>query len=57
MLKYPLKNQQEQTADETIKTIIERGHRPNDKIVFDKDPKNLIQKIVELVKKEEAQKP
>jgi uncharacterized protein (TIGR00725 family) len=35
--------------DETIKTIIERGNRPNPKIVFDTDPKKLVQKVMALV--------
>lgn len=35
--------------DETIKTIIERGHRPHSKIVFDTDPKKLVAQIVEMV--------
>ena len=36
--------------DETLKLIIEKGHRPNSKIVFDKDPQALIAKVIELVK-------
>jgi hypothetical protein len=38
--------------DETLKGIIEHGHRPNPKIIFDKDPKNLVARIIELVKKD-----
>lgn len=38
--------------DETLKTIIERGHRPSEKIIFDSDPKRLVEKIVEMIKKE-----
>jgi len=41
-------------TDETIKTIIERGHRPNDKIIFDSNPKKLVSKIIELVKKDKV---
>lgn len=37
--------------DETLKGIIEHGHRPNPKIVFDKDPKNLVSRIIEMVNK------
>ncbi len=37
------------TMDETIKEIIERGYRPNEKIVFDADPKRLIEKVLKLV--------
>jgi len=36
-------------TDETLKTILERGHRSNDKIIFDDDPKRLVQKIIEMV--------
>ncbi len=39
-------------TDKTIKEMLERGHRPNDKIVFDKDPKKLISRIMDLVKKD-----
>lgn len=35
--------------DETLKGIIEHGHRSNPKIIFDKDPKNLIARIIEMV--------
>ena len=38
--------------DETLKNIIEHGHRPNPKIIFDKDPKNLIARLIELVEKD-----
>ncbi|MFA6254013.1 MAG: hypothetical protein WC640_01980 [Candidatus Paceibacterota bacterium] len=38
--------------DETLKGIIEHGHRSNPKIIFDKDPKNLISRIIELVQKD-----
>lgn len=38
--------------DETLKGIIEHGHRPNPKIIFDKDPKNLIARIIKLVEKD-----
>jgi uncharacterized protein (TIGR00725 family) len=42
----------EWTMDETIREILARGNRPNDKIIFDEDPKRLIEKIIELVKKD-----
>ncbi len=38
--------------DETIKLIMERSHRHNDKVVFDSDPKRLVEKVIELVKKD-----
>ena len=37
-----------------IREIIEKGHRPNDKVIFDADPKKLVTRIIELVKKEKA---
>lgn len=43
-------------TDETIKTIIERGHRSNDNIIFDKDPKNLVKRVIELVEKNKNKK-
>ena len=46
-----------QTAatDEIIQTIMEKGHRKSEKIVFEKDPKILIQKVLELVKKDKKE--
>ncbi|MCE9585508.1 hypothetical protein K8Q94_02725 [Candidatus Nomurabacteria bacterium] len=37
---------------EELKVIIEKGHRTNDKIVFDSDPKVLVAKVIELVMKD-----
>lgn len=37
-------------TDEVIKEILEKGHRANDRIIFDSDPKALVERIVELVK-------
>lgn len=39
-------------TDETFRTILERAHRPNDKIVFDNDPKRLVAKVIKLVEAE-----
>lgn len=41
------------TADE-IKLILANGHRPNDKIIFDGDPKAAVSKVVDLIKKDQA---
>lgn len=41
--------------DETIKDILAKGHRPNDKIVFDSDPKKLVEKVIALVLKDKVQ--
>lgn len=46
----------EWSTDETIKTIIERANRPNDNIVFDKDIKSLVKKIIEMVEKSKNKK-
>lgn len=35
-----------------IRDIVEHGNRPNAKIIFDKDPKSLVAKIIEMVKKD-----
>ncbi len=42
------------SADETIKIIIERGNRPSNNIVFDRDPKRLVEKVIELVTRGKA---
>jgi uncharacterized protein (TIGR00725 family) len=39
-------------TDEVLKDIIENGHRPNDRIVFDTDPKALVERVIELVNKD-----
>ena len=39
-------------TDEVIKNILANGHRPNDRIVFDTDPKALVERVVELVNKD-----
>lgn len=41
-------------TDETIKTIIERSHRQdhNSKIVFESNPKTLVEKLIEIIKKD-----
>lgn len=42
----------EWTMDKTIHEILERANRPNDKIVFSADPKELVRKVFELVRKD-----
>jgi uncharacterized protein (TIGR00725 family) len=39
-------------TDEVLKMIINNGHRANDRIVFDTDPKALVERVVELVNKD-----
>ncbi len=41
-------------TDEVFKNILEHGHRSNDQIVFDSDPKALVERVIELVKKAKA---
>lgn len=43
--------QGEWETDEVFQMIIDKGHRPNEMIIFDKDPKNLVKRIVEMAKK------
>ena len=43
------------TTDELIKKILDESHRGNGKVVYDKDPKKLVEKIIELVNKEKVQ--
>jgi len=39
-------------TDEVVRNIIEKGKRQNDKIVFDSDPKTLVEKVIALVEKD-----
>jgi len=39
-------------TDEVIKNIMDKSNRINNKIVFDSNPKRLVEKIIELVKKD-----
>ena len=41
------------TAD-LIQEIVEKSHRPNEKIVYDPDPKKLVEKVIELIRKEKV---
>lgn len=41
-------------TDDIIKKIIEEGHKGNGKVVFDSDPKRLVEKVIELAKKEKV---
>ncbi|MEK7178825.1 MAG: hypothetical protein AAB727_01050, partial [Patescibacteria group bacterium] len=38
-----------------IRDIMEKGNRPNEKVLFDSDPKALVERIIELVKKEKQE--
>ena len=39
-------------TDKIIKEILDNAHRPNDRIVFDEDPKTLVEKVIELVNRD-----
>ena len=41
-------------TDEEIKAILEKGHRENDKIIFDSDPKRLVDRVMDLVRQDRA---
>jgi len=38
-----------------IKDIMEKGHRKNPKVIFDSEPKALVERIIELVKKDKKE--
>ncbi len=40
---------------DVIKVILEKSHRPNNKIVFDSDPKRLVEKVIALVMKDKVE--
>ena len=42
-------------TDELIKRILNESHRGNGKVIFEKDPKKLVEKIIELVNKDKVQ--
>ena len=41
-------------TDEVIRIIIEKGHKQNDKIVFDKDPEALVEKVIALAARDKT---
>jgi len=41
-------------TDEVIKNILEKGHRGTENVVFDSNPKRLIEKVSELIKKQKG---
>ena len=41
------------TAD-MIEEIVEKSHRPNEKIIYESDPKKLVEKVIELIRKEKV---
>lgn len=43
-------------TDDIIKKIIDEAHRGGGKVVYDADPKRLVEKVIELIKKEKVEK-
>lgn len=41
-------------TDEVIKDILKNGHRANDRIAFDTDPKKLVEKVIALVNQDKT---
>ncbi len=39
-------------TDKIIRTIIDEAHRPNEKIIFDSDPKAMVERLIEMVQKQ-----
>jgi len=44
-------------TDTILKKIIDEAHRPNEKIIFDSDPKALVERLIEMVMKERQGTP
>jgi uncharacterized protein (TIGR00725 family) len=42
-------------TDEVIRNILDKGHRGSNNVVFDSDPKELVAKIIELIKKQKLE--
>lgn len=42
-------------TDDLLKQVIESAHRPNAKIIFDSDPKAMVERLIEIVNKEKEQ--
>lgn len=43
------------TMDEQIKDMIEKSNRPGDRVVFDTDPKRLVERIIKMVEADRAE--
>jgi uncharacterized protein (TIGR00725 family) len=41
-------------TDKVIEDMMAKSHRQNDKVVFDDDPKRLVSKVIELIKRDRA---
>ncbi|MDO8183512.1 MAG: hypothetical protein Q7T49_00820 [bacterium] len=41
-------------TDQVIKDIMAKGHRPNPKVIYDEDPKKLIERIIVMIKEDKV---
>jgi len=41
-------------TDEVIRNILDKGHRGMDNVAFDKDPKELVKKVIKLIEKQKV---
>ena len=39
-------------TDKILRSVIAEAHRPNDQIIFDSDPKAMVERLIEMVQKE-----
>jgi predicted Rossmann-fold nucleotide-binding protein len=44
----------EWATDEVIRNIIKSSNRTNPNVIFDKDPKRIVEKLIEMVRKQEG---
>ncbi len=44
-------------TDDVLKNILDNGHRGSEFVIFDKDPKKLVERVIEMVKKQKAALP
>ncbi|MEK7586877.1 MAG: hypothetical protein AAB453_03350 [Patescibacteria group bacterium] len=44
-------------TDEVIKDIMQKGHRQNERVIFDRDPKNLVKRLIEMIRDLKVKEP
>lgn len=42
-------------TDEVLTFMLDNAHRPTDTVIFDKDPKALVERVIEMIRKEKQQ--
>ena len=42
-------------TDEILKQIVESAHRPNPRLIFDSDPKAMVERLIEMVQKDKTE--